>query len=71
MACVGCGLAAGIVLALAAASSIRSHLFGVEPHDATPLLTACAVAVLSALVAAYLPARRALRMDRSAALGAE
>jgi putative ABC transport system permease protein len=71
MTCVSFGLAAGVALALAAASSIRSHLFGVEPHDASILVTACAVAVLAALVAAYLPARRALRVDPSAALRVE
>jgi predicted permease len=71
MTCVSFGLAAGVVLALAAASSIRSHLFGIEPHDATTLVAACAVAVVAALVAAYLPARRALRVDPSAALRVE
>jgi len=71
MACVSFGLVAGVVLALAAASSIRSYLFGVDPHDATTLVTACAVAVVAALVAAYLPARRALRVDPSAALRSE
>jgi len=71
MACVSFGLVAGVVLALAAASSIRSYLFGVDPHDATTLVTACAVAVVAALVAAYLPARRALRVDPSGALRSE
>lgn len=71
MACVSVGLAAGVVLALAAASSIRSYLFGIESHDATTLVTACAVAVLAALIAAYLPVRRALRVDPSAALRVE
>lgn len=71
MTCVSFGLVAGLVLALATASSIRSHLFGVEPHDATTLVTACAVAVLAALVSAYLPARRALRVDPSTALRVE
>ncbi len=71
MTCVSFGLVAGVVLALAAASSIRSYLFGVEPHDAPTLIAACAVAVLAALVAAYSPTRRALRVDPSAALRVE
>ena len=68
MTCVGLGLAVGAVLALAAASSIRNYLFEVEPHDPSTLFLACAVAALSALVACYLPVRRALRVDPSAAL---
>jgi putative ABC transport system permease protein len=71
MTCVSFGLVAGVVLALAAASSIRSYLFGVEPNDAATLIAACAVAVLAALLAAYLPTRRALRVDPSAALRVE
>ena len=69
--CLSFGLVAGVMLALAAASSIRSQLFGIEPHDVTTLVTACAVAVLAALCAAYLPARRALHVDPSAALRIE
>jgi ABC-type lipoprotein release transport system permease subunit len=71
MTCVSFGLVAGVVLALAAASSIRGYLFGVEPNDAATLIAACAVAVLAALLAAYLPTRRALRVDPSAALRVE
>jgi predicted permease len=71
MTCVSFGLGAGVVLALAAASSIRSYLFEVEPHDIPTLLAACAVAVLAALLAAYLPARRALRVDPCSALRVE
>lgn len=65
------GLAGGLVLAFAAATSIRSHLFGIEPHDAATLAAACATVILAALVAAYLPARRASRVDPIAALRAE
>lgn len=68
MACIAVGLAAGVPLALAAASSIRSHLFGIEPHDPAALVMACAIVVLAAGRAAYLPARRALRVDPSAVL---
>ena len=66
-----CGLAAGIPLALAAASAIRGQLFGIQPHDAGTVVTACAVVVGAALVAAYLPARRAPRIDPIAALRVE
>ncbi len=71
IACIGVGLAAGLVLALGGASAIRSYLFGVEPRDGTTLAVACALVVAAALLAAYLPARRAPRVDPIAALRAE
>jgi ABC-type antimicrobial peptide transport system permease subunit len=71
LACVGVGLAGGLVLALGTATTLRSYLFGVEPDDSTTLVAACAVVVTAALLAAYLPARRASRVDAIAALRAE
>jgi predicted permease len=71
MAYLGFGLAGGLLLAFAAAFSMRSHLFGIEPHDAVTLATACAAVILAALVAAWLPARRASQVDPMAALRIE
>jgi predicted permease len=71
IAWVAAGLAGGLVLALAAASVIRSYLFGVEPRDGGTLVAACALVVTAALLAAYLPARRAPRIDPIAALRSE
>jgi predicted permease len=71
MACVGVGLVAGLVLALWVASAIRSYLFRVEPRDGATLAIACMLVVSAALLAAYLPARRAPRVDPIAALRAE
>ena len=71
IACVAVGLAGGLVLALAGASAIRSYLFGVEPRDGVTLVAACTLVVAAALVAAYLPARRAPRVDPIAALRAD
>jgi ABC-type lipoprotein release transport system permease subunit len=68
---VGAGLAGGLLVALAAASAIRSYLFGIEPRDGLTLIAACTLVVVTALVAAYLPARRAPRIDPIAALRAE
>ena len=68
---VGVGIAGGVVLALGAASAIRSYLFRVEPRDRTTLAAACAFVVTAALLAAYLPARRATRVDPLAALRTE
>ena len=71
LACIGIGLAGGVVVALAAAPLIRSYLFGVEPRDSLTLVAACILVIAAALLAAYLPARRAPRVDPIAALRAE
>jgi putative ABC transport system permease protein len=68
---VGLGVALGVPLSLAAAAAIRSYLFGVEPEDGVTLATACAVVIGAALLAAYLPARRAPRVDPITALRIE
>jgi len=65
------GLAAGAVLGLAAGFLIRSQLLGVGAFD--PLGFIAAVILLSgvALLAAWIPARRAARVDPIVALQAE
>jgi putative ABC transport system permease protein len=68
---VGLGIAVGLPLSLAAAASMRSYLFGVEPADGVTLAAACAVVTAAALLAAYIPARRAPRVDPIAALRIE
>ena len=68
---VGLGLAAGIPLAVAAGAALRTYLFGVEPRDLATLAAASLVVVLAALLAAYIPARRAPRIDPISALRAE
>jgi predicted permease len=71
LACVALGLAAGIPLSLAAAAAIRRYLFGVEPGDGVTLAAVCAIVIATALLAAYIPARRAPRVDPIAALRIE
>jgi putative ABC transport system permease protein len=66
LAAIGIGL--GIVGALAGATYLQSMLFGVEPRDpATYAGVALAFAVI-ALIASYLPARRATKVDPMVAL---
>jgi ABC-type antimicrobial peptide transport system permease subunit len=62
------GLGLGIPAALAAARFLRGMLFGVEPVDPVTLLGATATLLTVAWVAAYLPARRASRLDPVTAL---
>jgi ABC-type antimicrobial peptide transport system permease subunit len=69
--CVGLGTAIGLPLSLGVASAIRRYLFGVAPEDGVTLVAACAVVITAALLAAYLPARRAPRVDPIAALRIE
>jgi predicted permease len=65
------GILAGGALAFAASRFIAGTLFGVEPRD--PATFAVAVAVLLAVAgcAAYVPARRASKLEPVAALRAE
>ena len=65
------GLGVGLSLSLGAGKFIRSQLFGIEPHD--PVTVAASIALLAtvALLAAYLPARRAARIDAMRALRAD
>ena len=49
-------------------SEIASFLFGIGPSDPVALSLAVATLLASALLAGYLPARRASRIDPMAAL---
>jgi putative ABC transport system permease protein len=60
---VAAGVAAAVPLALAAASWLRSLLFGVSPQDPTTIAVACLALMMAAMLAAYLPARRAANLD--------
>ncbi len=57
------GAIAGLVLAFAVTRVLRGLLFETEPLDPVSLVTAALVLVGAALVATWLPARRATRVD--------
>jgi putative ABC transport system permease protein len=65
------GLAAGVLGAGIAATAVRSVLFGVELIDPLAFGGGCALLVSTALLASYVPARRAARVDPVVALRAE
>jgi putative ABC transport system permease protein len=57
------GIAIGVALAVALARTFESFLFGVEKLDPLTLASVVVVAAAAALLATYLPARRASRID--------
>jgi ABC-type antimicrobial peptide transport system permease subunit len=65
------GVAGGLTTAFVGVTLLERMLFGLEPRDPVTMVSAVGVLAAMALVAAYLPARRAIRMDPMAALRAE
>ena len=67
-AATGIGIAIGTAAALALSRFIASMLYEVKPREPWMLGSAIALLSLAALVAAYLPARRASCVDPMVAL---
>jgi predicted permease len=68
MRLVMAGLAAGLVLSVASTSLLKSVLFGVGRGDPITYIAISLLLIVSALLACYLPARRATRVDPLVAL---
>ena len=64
----GLGLAVGTGLAIALGRVMASALFGLVTLEATPVVMMIVALGLTALVAGYLPARRAADLDPTTAL---
>jgi predicted permease len=62
------GVVAGVFLSSGAASLMGSVLYGVHPHDVSVYLEVSGVLFFVAILASYLPARRATRVDPNTAL---
>ncbi|HYL76391.1 MAG TPA: ABC transporter permease, partial [Bryobacteraceae bacterium] len=65
------GLAISIPTALGASKFVGSFLFGVKPNDPVSLCAAAAILLSAALLAGYMPARKAARIDPMIALRQE
>lgn len=62
------GIATGVFLAASGASMMASLLYGVRPHDPVVFLAVPALLLAVAVLASYIPARRAAKVDPMVAL---
>ena len=67
----GGGLALGILVAWAGTRLLRAQLYGVQPTDPLTFVAVVVLLSLVAVVACYLPARRATRIDPLVAIKSE
>jgi putative ABC transport system permease protein len=65
------GITLGLLIAVPASRLLRGLLYGIQPHDVETYVVATALLAAVALVACWLPARRAVRVDPSVALRCE
>ena len=65
------GIALGLGASLALARTVADLLFEVPPHDTATFAAAAIVLLASAIMATWLPARRAARVDPLVALRSE
>jgi ABC-type antimicrobial peptide transport system permease subunit len=65
------GLAVGLLASVATGRLLRSFLFGVTPVDPVALTGSAAIMMLAAMMACYLPARRAAGADPISVLRVE
>jgi putative ABC transport system permease protein len=68
---VGAGAVVGLLASIAAARLLTTLLFEVSPTDPVVLIGSAVVLLLVSLVAGYVPARQATRVDPVEALRAE
>ena len=62
------GLAVGLVVAVLASRAMRGLLFGIAPGDGVTYAAVFGVVLIAVAIAAYVPARRAARVDPQALL---
>ncbi|HVB08558.1 MAG TPA: ABC transporter permease [Candidatus Acidoferrales bacterium] len=62
------GVAIGVVAALGVTRLVSSMIYGITPYDPVTFVAVAAILVVVALLACYIPARRAMRVDPMIAL---
>jgi ABC-type antimicrobial peptide transport system permease subunit len=62
------GLIVGLLLGLGTARLIRSMLYGIQPVDLVSIIVTVALLGVTSLLASYIPARRAAKIDPMEAL---
>jgi len=62
------GVAFGVVATLGVTRLISSMIFGVSPYDPLTFVAVAAILSIVALLACYIPARRAMKVDPMVAL---
>ncbi len=68
---VGIGLVVGVAVSLFTSKTAESLLYGLKPNDPLTILLASLLLLAVALIAGYIPARRAARVDPMTALREE
>jgi ABC-type antimicrobial peptide transport system permease subunit len=71
IALAGVGIVFGLAASALTTGYLRSLLFGVEPEDIATFAELAALFAVVALIASYVPARRATRIDPCVALRTE
>jgi ABC-type antimicrobial peptide transport system permease subunit len=62
------GLAISVPTALGTSKLVESFLFGIKPNDPLSLTLAVLILLMAAILAGYMPARKASRIDPMIAL---
>jgi ABC-type antimicrobial peptide transport system permease subunit len=66
-----CGIGLGVVVALGVSRTLSAFLFGVTATDPTVFMSAPAILAAVALIAVWVPARRATHVDPAVTLRSE
>ena len=71
MAVAVAGIGVGVAVAVAVSRVLSALLYGIQPRDPVTILVVATVLALVALIACYVPGRRAARLDPVIALREE